>query len=94
VGPANAGELLGLQHTQELDLGLQADAADLVQEQRASVGLLQLASAPVRCAGERPTLVAEELGLEQALGQRAAVDGDQREVAARAGAARSSHSVR
>ena len=49
---ADAGQFLGLQHAQQVDLHLGADGADLVEEQRAAVGHLDLALAPVLGAGE------------------------------------------
>ncbi len=64
---------------------LRTDRADLVEEQRAAVGHLELALAPVLRAGERALLVAEQLALEQALGQRAAVDRHDGKVPPRAG---------
>ena len=41
------------------------DLADLVEEQRAAVGQLEAAAAPLRRAGERALLVAEQLALQQ-----------------------------
>ena len=71
-------ELPGLEHAQELGLRGRAELADLVEEQGAAVGLLELALAPGLRAGERPALVAEQLGLDQGLGQRRAVDPNER----------------
>ena len=48
--------------------------ADLVEEERAAVGLLEEALLVAQRAGEGAALVAEQLALEQVLGQRAAVD--------------------
>ena len=58
-------ELLLLQHAQHLGLRLQAHVADLVEEDRALVGLLELADLPIGGAGERALLVAEQLRLDQ-----------------------------
>ena len=52
--------------------------ADLVEEQRAALRGLEQAAAVGDRAGERALLVAEQLGLEQALGDRAAVDRHER----------------
>ena len=52
--------------------------ADLVEKQRAAVGLGELADMLLGRAGERALLVAEENGLDQRLGQRAAIDDDER----------------
>jgi hypothetical protein len=58
--------------------------ADFVEKQRAAVGLRDLAGAAALArAGERAVLVAEQLGLDQRIGQRGAVDGDERAVGAR-----------
>ena len=72
---AHALELLLLDQAQDLGLQRQRQVADLVQEQRAVVGHLGLAHlAPAR-AGEGALLVAEQLVLEQRLGDGGAVDG-------------------
>jgi hypothetical protein len=44
--------------------------ADLVEEERAAVGLLEAADAAAVGAGEGALLVAEELGLEERLRDR------------------------
>ncbi len=71
-------DLAFLQRAQQLDLGVERQLADLVEEQRAAVGLLELADALVDGAGERALLVAEQDALDQVLGDRAAVDDDER----------------
>ena len=77
-------ELALLQHAQELRLRRQAHLADLVEEQHAAGGQLDLARLGLLRAGERAALVAEELRLEQLLGQRRAVQRDERPAPARA----------
>ena len=72
-----------LQHAQQLGLGRQRDLGDLVEQQRAAVGRLEAAVAALDRAGERAALVAEQLGLEQRLGERGAVDRDERLARAR-----------
>ena len=67
-----------LDRAQQLRLHRQRQVADLVEEQRAAVGRLEEAFAIVHRAGERALAIAEELGLEQLLGDRAAVDRDER----------------
>ncbi len=69
-------ELALLQDAEQLDLELGRGAVDLVEEDAAGVGRLEPAGAVVDGAGERALDVAEQLALEQALGQRAAVDPD------------------
>ena len=77
-------ELLLLQHAQQLDLGVERQLAHLVQEQGALVGQLEAPDPALQRAGERALLVAEQLALDHALRDRAAVDLDERPVAARA----------
>ena len=76
-------EGLLLQRAQHLGLGLEAHVADLVEEQRAAVGGLELAAAARHGAGEGAALVAEELGLDQLLGDGGAVDLDEGRLAPR-----------
>ena len=71
-------ELALLQHAQDLGLGHRREVGDLVEEQRAAVGQLEPALLAPGGAGEGALLVAEQLGLEQRLGQRRAVDGHER----------------
>ena len=90
--PADRAHLALLQHAQQLHLERRRQLADLVEEQRAAVGRPEEAGlALVVGAGEGALLVAEQLALEQRLGQRAAVDGDERRAWR---AARSSWSAR
>src|SRR5690606_33971321 len=60
----------------------QRQVADLVQEQRAAVGLLEPAGLGAGGAGEGALLVAEQLGLDQRFGEGAAVDRHEGTVAA------------
>ena len=53
-------DLAFLQRAQQLDLRFERQLADLVEEQRAAVGFLELADALVGGAGERALLVAEQ----------------------------------
>ncbi len=79
-------ELLLLQHAQQLALQGQRHVADLVEKQRAALGDLQLARpALARGAGEGARRGAEELGLQQAFGNRRRVDADERLVGPRRG---------
>ena len=63
-----------LQHAQHLRLRAQRHVADLVEEDRAAVGGDELAGLLAHGAGERSLLVAEQLRLDQLLGDRRAVD--------------------
>ena len=51
---------------------------DFVEQQRAAVRFLELADAARDRAGERALLVAEQFGFEQVLGDRGAIDRDER----------------
>ena len=82
--PAEAAEAALLQHAQQLDLRRRRHLADLVEEQRAAVRQLEAALPPIGRAGEGALLVAEDFALEQRLGNRGAVDGDERKAGARA----------
>src|SRR5947208_366582 len=82
VAAADARQLASFQHAQQLGLGARAQLADLVEEQRPTVGLLEAAAPRLRRAGERPALVPEQLRFDELLGDRRAVDGDERPVAA------------
>ena len=83
LGAAQALELPLLQHPQQLHLGGQVDVADLVEEQRAALGELEPPLLALLGAGEGALLVAEQLRLDQAVGQRGAVHLDERLVGAR-----------
>jgi len=67
---------------QELRLQMQAELGDLVEEQRAVVGLLEQARDGARGAGESAAHVAEELTLGQTGRNRRAVEGHERPTAA------------
>src|SRR5207245_3493069 len=70
-------ERLLLERAQDLRLGLQAHVPDLVQEERAAVGHLELPAAARQRPGERALLMAEQLGLDQLFGDRGTVDLDE-----------------
>ena len=79
-------DLALLQRAQQLDLGVHRQFADFVEEQRAAVGLGELADVLFVGAGEGALLVAEQDRFDEVFRQRAAVDGDER-LAAPIGAA-------
>jgi hypothetical protein len=60
-----------------------ASSRDLVEEQRAAIGQLEASLPAIGGAREGALFVAEDLALEQRLGNRGAVDGDKREPCAR-----------
>jgi hypothetical protein len=73
-----------LQRAQQLGLGLRAEIADLVQEQRTPIGELEASLPPLGGAGERAALVAKQLRLDQVAWQGGAVDADEPARGARA----------
>jgi hypothetical protein len=74
---ADALHLALLQHAQQLGLQAERHFRNLVEQQRAALGLLELAGLGRLGAGERALLVAEQGGFEQVVGNRRAVDGDE-----------------
>jgi hypothetical protein len=72
-----------LQDPQQLGLQRQRQLADLVEEDRAAVGLGEQAQAIGAGVGERAALVAEQLALDQRLGHRGQVDRDERRLGPR-----------
>src|SRR6266540_6277949 len=73
-----------LERAQDLHLHAERHVADLVEEERASLGQLEAAGPRPDGAREGAALVPEQLGFEQTLGNRGGVDGDQRAVLSRA----------
>ena len=78
-----AADLALLEHPQELALQRRRHLRDLVEEEGSVVGELEAARARRGGAGERALLVAEELALEERLGDRRAVEGDETRGGAR-----------
>ena len=83
VRRADGNHFAVLQHAQQLHLRGRRRLADLVEEERALRRRAEQADLVADGAGERTLHVAEQLALEQALGQRAAVDREERPVGAR-----------
>ncbi|ABA47527.1 hypothetical protein BURPS1710b_2767 [Burkholderia pseudomallei 1710b] len=79
---AHAIELPVRQHAQQARLQIERHVADLVEKQRAVLGLLEAALARRLRARERAALVAEQLGFEQILRDRRRVQRDERAVRA------------
>src|ERR1035438_6030512 len=73
-----------LKHAQQLGLQLDGHIADLVEEYRSAVSLLEPAHAGVNGAGKGAFDVSEQLRFQKVLGQSAAVDGYHRLVHPRA----------
>src|SRR5208282_4410692 len=81
---AHARNLVLLQHTQQVGLGLERDVADLVEKNRAAFGDFKFAFLAVLRSGEGAFLVPEEFAFEQRLSQSAAVNHHQGVKSARA----------
>ena len=73
-----------LQEAEQRDLCAEAERLQLVEKQRAAFGLLDDAGSRLLGVGERAACVPEELALDQAVGNGAAVDRDERLLAPRA----------
>ena len=70
-------KLAVLQHAQQFGLRRLVQVADLVEEDAAAVGQLELAAPQRRGAGERAFLVAEQLALDELGGNRRAIHFDE-----------------
>ena len=70
---AETREFPVLEHLEQLRLQRRVHLADLVEEDRAAMGVLELAELALLGARERPLLEAEQLALEQLRRQRRAV---------------------
>ena len=75
---ADRADLALLQRAQQLLLHVGAHVPDLVEEEGPAVGQLEEALLVALGAGERPADVPEELALEERVGQRGAVLGEER----------------
>src|SRR3989442_4358149 len=71
-----------LQHTQQLRLCGEREIGDFIEKKRSAPGKLELPLLSLMRAGERTLLVAEQLRLDQRVRDRAAVDADERPLAA------------
>jgi hypothetical protein len=71
-------DLALLERAQELRLEVEPQRADLVEEEGAALGELELAELPRVGAREGALLVAEQLGLDERVGDRRHVDRDER----------------
>ncbi len=63
-----------LDRAQQLGLQAHVHLGDFVEQQRAAIGLLELADAARERAGEGALLVAEQFGFQQVLRDRRAID--------------------
>src|SRR5579859_2313268 len=71
---ADPPDLAVAERPQELGLQIERKLADLVEEQRASVGALERSFAIARGSGEGAAVVSEELALDERGGQSSAID--------------------
>ena len=81
---AHPKEPAGLQNPQQPHLQVAGHLGDLVQEQGAAVGALEHSGVIAHRPGEAASLVTEQLRLDERRCDRAAVDGDEGSVGARA----------
>src|SRR5438309_4685845 len=81
-GPADALELLFLQDAKQLRLQIQTHLRDLVEQQRTAVRAFEGAFDALDRSRERAFFVAKEGTLDEAFGQRRAIQLDERTVAA------------
>ena len=79
----DARDLTDLDRAQQLRLQRRRQLADLVEKHGAAVGCLEQTGLGPDRAGERALLVAEQLALEERLGERGAVDPQKRTAPAR-----------
>ena len=86
VVAADTTDLAALERAQELGLEREAELADLVEQDGATVRGLKHADAALVCAGERAPLVTEQLGLEEIRRHGTAIDDEERLLGARAAA--------
>ena len=84
AGAAHALEGVVLKHAEELGLERRRHLADLVQEDGAAVGQLELALSPLVRPGEGALLVPEQLARHQLFREGRAVDDDERAPPSRA----------
>ncbi len=80
---ADPGHLAIFDRAQQAVLRRAGQGGELVEEERAAIGLLEAAGPGLGGAGEGSRLMAEQLGLDQGFGKRGAVHHDQRPVPAR-----------
>ena len=81
---ADPVELAVRQHPQQARLHVERHIADLVEEQRAAVGLFKASLTDLVRTGEGAFLVAKQLRLDQVFGDGCHVQGDERRLGARA----------
>ena len=82
AGAAQTGHLAFFEDAQQLGLGLEGQVAHFVEEQGSPVGGLEETAVHAGSAGESPFFVAEELALDQFVGQGRTVDRQERTVLA------------
>ena len=81
-GPAvaDAFEFLFLQHAQQFHLHIQPHVTDLIEKQRASLGLFEAATAHGLRAGKCATFMTKQLTFQQLFGNGCGIDGNKRTV--------------
>src|SRR3546814_8782279 len=74
---ADGHELARLEHAQQPRLRVHGHVADLVEEQRAALRLLETTGRPLLRTGEGAALVPEQLGFDELARDRRHVDGNE-----------------
>src|SRR5208282_287620 len=75
---AEGAQLALLDDAQELDLSRGREIADLIEEESATLGGLEVAGLRAIGAGKSASMVAEELGFDDIFRERATIDGNER----------------
>ena len=73
LGRSHADKFTVLQHTEQTHLGCQRKVCHLIQENRATVSILEIALATIHCSGERPLLMTKKFRVYGAFRNCAAV---------------------
>src|SRR5580698_4089877 len=74
----NGGEGQRFQHAQKFGLETKLEVADFIDEERATIGLLEPAHAAIGGAGEGSFDMPEKLGFDESGGNRGAIDRHER----------------
>ena len=82
LAAAHPLDVLLLQKTQQVGLQLQRQVTDFIEKQRATMGRFDAPGLALMRPGECALFMAEQFGLDQMLGDRPTVDGDERLLAA------------
>src|SRR5688572_25419859 len=82
LGAADGGIFALLQHAQETRLRLEGHVADLIEKERAALGLLETAGHAAQSAGEGALFMTEQFRLDELARNGRHVDGNERSASA------------